>query len=156
MRWSAVLTGVALAVVYLGVLYLLPPLEGVGLAAAPLLLGAGPLAGAGAGALVADDTTRSARHGLAAGAVAGVVFALAFWHVLSVPRFDTLTPFGRGGAFYAAKLVFVYSAGDLPIIARHPGRMAGALALGGAAAIALLGAYAGHAVAAREEIAFVR
>jgi hypothetical protein len=34
--------------------------------------------------------------------------------------------------------------------------MAGALALGGAAAIALLGAYAGHAVAAREEIVFVR
>jgi hypothetical protein len=155
MHWRAVLAGVAWGVGYLALIYLLPPLERVGLAAAPLALGAGPLAGAAAGALARGGPAESTRHGLFAGALTGAAFAAAFWHVLAVPRFDTLTPLGNGGAFYAAKLTFAYSAGEFPILSRYPGRAVGAIALAGAAAITLLGSYAGYAADAREDVAFI-
>jgi hypothetical protein len=155
MHWRAVLVGVAWGVGYLGVCYLLPALERVGLVAALLLLGAGPLAGAAAGWLARGGRAKSTRHGLFAGAVTGLAFAAAFWHVLSVSRFNSLTPLGRGGAFYALKLTFAYSAGDFPIISTYPGRVAGGLALAGGVAIALLGAYAGFVADAREEAEFI-
>jgi hypothetical protein len=140
---------------YLGVCYLLPALERVGLVAGLLLLGAGPLAGAAAGWLAGGGPAESTRHGLFAGAVTGLVFAAASWHVLSVSRFNSLTPFGHGGAFYAVKLTFAYSAGDFPIIARHPGRVGGAIAIAGAAVITLVAAYAGYVAAVRETVEFV-
>jgi hypothetical protein len=155
MHWRAVLVGVAWGVGYLGVCYLLPALERVGLVGALLLLGAGPLAGAAAGWLTPNGPAESTRDGLVAGAVTGLAFAAAFWHVLSVSRFNSLTPLGHGGAFYAVKLTFVYSAGDFPIISAHPGRVAGGLALAGGVAIALLGAYAGFVADAREDVEFM-
>lgn len=155
MHWRAVLAGVAWGGGYLALCYLLPPLERVGLAAVPLALGAGPLAGAAAGWLVRGGPAESTRHGLAAGALTGLVFAAALWHVIAVSRFNTLTPFGHGGAFYAAKLTFAYSAGDFPVIAQYPGRAAGALALTGGTAIALLGSYAGYAADNRDTVQFI-
>ncbi|WP_276261552.1 hypothetical protein [Haloglomus litoreum] len=155
MHWRAVLAGVAWGVGYLGVCYLLAPLERIGLVAAPLLLGAGPLAGAAAGWLAHGGPAESTRHGLFAGAVTGLVFAAAFWHVLSVSRFNSLTPFGHGGAFYALKLTFAYSAGDFAVIAAAPGRVAGALAVAGAVATTLLGSYGGYVAATRENISFI-
>ncbi|MFB6207334.1 MAG: hypothetical protein ABEJ05_12505 [Haloglomus sp.] len=152
MDWRAVLAGVGWGAGYLVLLYLLPPLERVGLVAVPLALGAGPLAGAAAGRLARGGPAERSRHGLFAGILTGLVFAAAYWHVLSVSRFDSLTPFGRGGAFYAMKLGFVYSAGDFPLLARYPGRLAGALALLGTAAIALLGGYAGYVAHARDDV----
>lgn len=154
MHWRAVLAGVAWGVGYLAVLYLLAPLERVGLVAVPLVLGAGPLAGAAAGWLARSGPTESARHGLFAGVLSGLAFAAAFWHVLSVSRFNSLTPFSHGGAFYALKLTFAYSAGDVAVIAAYPGRVAGALAVAGAVAIALLGGYAGYVAATREDVEF--
>ncbi|PSP97553.1 hypothetical protein BRC89_11165 [Halobacteriales archaeon QS_4_70_19] len=155
MHWWAVLTGVAWGVGYLALVYLLAPLESVGLVAVPLVLGAGPLAGAAAGWLARGGPAESTRHGLLAGSLTGLAFAGAFWHVLSVSRFDSLTPFGNGGAFYAAKLTFAYSASDFPVVAAHPGRIAGALAVGGAVILALLGGYAGYVADAREEARFI-
>jgi len=155
MHWRAVLAGVAWGVGYLGVCYLLPPLERVGLVAALLLPGAGPLAGAAAGWLARGGPAESTRHGLLAGAITGLVFAAASWHVLSVSRFNSLTPFGHGGAFYAVKLTFAYSAGDFPVVARHPGRVGGAIAIAGAAVITLVAAYAGYVASVRETVEFL-
>lgn len=155
MHWRAVLVGVVWGVGYLACCYLLPPLEAIGVVAVPLALGAGPLAGAAAGRLSPGGPAESTRYGLAAGALTGLVFAAGFWHVVSVARFNTLTPVGRGGAFYAAKLTFAYSAGDIAFFSRYPGRSAGALAMAGGVAIALLGAYAGYVADVREEVAFV-
>ena len=155
MHWRAVVAGVVWGVGYLACCYLLPPLEAVGVVAVPLALGAGPLAGAAAGHLSPGGPAEGTRYGLAAGALTGLVFAVGFWHVVSVPRFDTLTPVGRGGAFYAAKLTFAYSAGDVPLFSRYPGRSAGALAMAGGTAIALLGGYGGYVVEVREEVEFV-
>jgi hypothetical protein len=155
MYWRAVLVGVAWGVGYLALCYLLPPLERVGLVAVPLALGAGPLAGAAAGWLTRGGPAESTRNGLVAGALTGLVFAAALWHVIAVSRFNTLTPFGHGGAFYAVKLTFAYSAGDFPIIARYPGRAAGALALVGGTVIGLLGSYAGYVADGRETAEFI-
>jgi hypothetical protein len=155
MHWRAVLVGVAWGVGYLAVCYLYPALERVGLVAGLLLLGSGALAGAAAGWLARGGPAESARHGLLAGAVTGVVFAAAFWHVLSVSRFNSLTPFGHGGAFFAVKLSFVYSAGDFPVIARNPGRVGGAIAIAGGAVITLVAAYAGYVASVRETVDFI-
>lgn len=155
MHCRAILAGVAWGVGYLALCYLLPPLERAGLVAVPLALGAGPLAGAAAGWLARGGPAESTRHGLAAGALTGLVFAAALWHVIAVARFNTLTPFGHGGAFYAAKLTFAYSAGDIPIVARYPGRVAGALSLTGGTVTALLGSYAGYVADARENAEFI-
>lgn len=155
MHWRAVLAGVAWGVGYLALIYLLPPLEAVGITAVPLALGAGPLAGAAAGHLVDGDRAESIRHGLAAGALTGLAFAVAFWHVVSVARFNTVTPLGRGGAFYAAKLTFAYSAGDISLFSQYPGRSAGALAMAGGAAIALLGGYSGYVSDKRDSVEFI-
>lgn len=155
MHWRPVLTGVAWGAGYLALVYLLAPLERVGLVAVPLVLGAGPLAGASAGWLTGGGPAESTRHGLLAGSLTGLAFAGAFWHVLSVSRFQSLTPFGNGGAFYAAKLTFAYSAGDFPFVAANPGRVAGALTVAGAVTIALLGGYAGYVADAREEAKFI-
>jgi hypothetical protein len=155
MYWRAVVAGVAWGVGYLACCYLLPPLEAVGVVAVPLALGAGPLAGAAAGRLSPGGPAESTRYGLAAGALTGLVFVAAFWHIVSVARFNTVTPLGRGGAFYAAKLTFAYSAGDVSLIARYPGRAAGALALAGGTAIALLGSYAGYAADRRDRTQFI-
>lgn len=155
MDWRAVLTGVAWGVGYLALLYLFPPLERVGLAAVPLALGAGPLAGAAAGWFSRGGPAESARHGLLAGACTGVAFAAAFWHVLSISRFRSLTPLGNGGGFYALKLAFVYNAGDYAVVTRQPGRVAGALAFTGAAAIVLLAGYAGYVADRRNSVEFI-
>lgn len=155
MHWRAVPVGIAWGVGYLAVCYLLPALERVGLVGALLLLGAGPLAGAAAGWLTPEGPAESTRDGLVAGAVTGLAFAVAFWHVLSVSRFNSLTPLGHGGAFYAVKLTFAYSAGDFPFIARHPGRVGGAIAIAGATVITLVAGYAGYVASVRERVEFV-
>jgi hypothetical protein len=155
MHWRAVLVGVVWGVGYLALCYLLVPLERVGLAAVPLVLGAGPLAGAAAGWFTDEGPTKSTRHGLFAAGLTGLAFAAVFWHIVSVARFNTLTPFGHGGAFYAAKLMFAYSAGDFPFVSANPGRAAGALAIAGAVAITLLGSYAGYVASVREHVKFI-
>jgi hypothetical protein len=140
--------GVAWGVGYLGLCYLFTPLAGAGLAAVVLLLGAGPLAGAAAGWLSGAGAARSSRHGLAAGVPVGLAFAALFWYSMT-------TPFGAGGAFYAAKYTLATSAADFPIIARRTTLVVVTLTVGGAVGLAGLATYAGRVAEHREEVRFI-
>ena len=155
MYWRAVVAGVAWGVGYLACCYPRRPRVPAGARGGRRPRGGGPRGGAAAGGLPPGGPAESTRYGLAAGALTGLVFVAAFWHIVSVARFNTVTPLGRGGAFYAAKLTFAYSAGDVSLIARYPGRAAGALALAGGTAIALLGSYAGYAADRRDRTQFI-
>lgn len=148
MNWRAVGAGVGWGVGYLGLCYLFAPLARAGPGAAALLLGAGPLAGAAAGWLSADGPARSTRHGLAAGAPVALAFAGLFWYSM-------VTPFGAGGAFYAAKYTLATSAGDLPVIARRPTLVVAGLTAAGTVGIAGLSTYASRVADRREHVRFI-
>jgi hypothetical protein len=140
--WRAVTGGVAAAVAYLGLLALLPGLEGVRLAGVPLVLATGLVAGAAAGVAADSGPTAGGWHGLLAGSVAGGAFAATLVYVFFVNE-----PYG---VFHGLNYVVARYAAYFPVVATYPDTVVAGLAGTGWALIAGLGGYAGHAAPRRE------
>lgn len=140
----AVAAGVALGGLYVAILLWLPGMERARLAAIPLVLATGLVAGAGAG-IAADAGPRSGGwHGLAAGTLVGAGVAATILYTFSIPG-------AASGAFYAANYLLATSAGEFSVVAQHGPLVLAVLAgiiWGG---IAALGLYAGRQAPLREE-----
>lgn len=139
----AVATGVALGGLYIATLLWLPGMEQARLAAVPLMVATGLVAGSGAG-LAADAGPRSGGwHGLAAGSLVGAGVAATLFYTFTVPG-------AASGAFYAANYLLATFAGQFPVIAQHGPVVLAVLAGLVWAGIAALGLYAGRQAPLRE------
>ena len=134
--WPAVAVGFAWGVGYLAVLSV-PVFSGLRLAAVPLVLASGLLAGAAAGRLARRGDAAGGRHGFAAGLLTGACFTLGFWTALSTPGLSV-------GVFHGFNYLLATSAGRIRVIATHGPLVVSTLAVLGGVAVAALGYVAGR------------
>lgn len=148
MDMRAVATGVILGGVYVATLLWLPGMERARLAAVPLLLATGLVAGAGAG-LAADNGPRTGGwHGLAAGTLVGAGVAATILYTFIVPG-------AASGAFYAANYLLATSAGQFSVVAQHGSLVVAVLAGLVWGCVAALGLYAGRQAPLREDVGVI-
>lgn len=139
----AVAAGVGLGALYVAALLWFPGLERARVAAVPLTLATGLVAGASAGLLADDGPRAGGWHGLLAGSAAGGLVAATTVYTFTVPG-------AASGAFYAMNYLLATSAGTFPVVAARGPLVLAVLAGLGWAGIAALGLYAGRRAPLRE------